>query len=1037
MSKLSIVQSCKNRNINLVNSINSYINNDKIDDIVVVDFNSENNIKCFLDKEIQTNLHKITVIEIVTEIPYIASWSNNIGLYFAKNNTILKLDADNIILDQTFINELDFDNMDNNMLHVDWRDNTNENETHLNGVFICTKNDLKKFGYHNQQIISYGYEDCEIKRRFENNKVKMIKLNPSFFYHQEQTDKDRLINQSNISWTDFYGFNLKNINRIGILTFYNTILNDYYPQIINEEDLLKIFNILETNTGYIKIDINNIIERSENTNYNPLNISKLSCSKIDIFKIMYNNNFWFNSSDILLIFYKKMLTKYNIQEEKDMVILFYILQSNYTESITDLDEITIKEQSTITDSLNILYETLEDLKKKRVILDCVNTETSIIYDVLHFLEIDTIQLEYIFLTIVSILENCDEYIDNYINTLTNLKGLENQFLIISNIYTTNSDDTNNKIDNFCKDKKNITLILKDTESDINNLLNLVSTELVTIYNQSDKLHPDFINIYINEFKNNKNLNLIFCPLYLSESLLDTFENNLPLLYDKKKIFVRDYKDLDYDNYVYKNNLMLDCLNPDLDIITKTMWINYSEVDIFDFFRIDGDNFADLNNYNLFTFPGRSCVWKIEMFKKYGGFDIENYEIASDIELWLRYFQNTSKIINNTFKKHDKSYVIHYTLVKNKELIKDFEVIKRTIIKKYHPIFKYIDTNFDVIIPYRDRQTELEMFKESFNNSYKIYFDYNIIVSEQNSYGYFNRGKMINEGIKQTKSKKVLITDVDLLFKKIHLDFIKIDSVYNYKLYGLHTNRLSIGGGAFLMKVKDFEKIYGFSDKYEGWGSEDMDITYRIHFENVKINFKNMIDRDTNDKYTIDEIRDTKKEDTNRVKYCDKNNIIFIQQVLNYNLIFYYENISLFLFFDKKIYFEDSLNNHNLVLFFEGDYDLESKQLKYGKLFDLVSSNNNYPSYFITKDTIIIYSGFFINGLPTGLGCGYNLWYTRNNNLTGYWLNGYLYEKIDIDEHDKYIKDFEHSVSTINKNTVKQVNIQDENDFVKYKDNVKN
>ena len=63
----------------------------------------------------------------------------------------------------------------------------------------------------------------------------------------------------------------------------------------------------------------------ENTNYNPLNISKLSCTKIDIFKIMYNNNFWFNSSDILLIFYKKMLTKYNIQEEKDMVILFYIL----------------------------------------------------------------------------------------------------------------------------------------------------------------------------------------------------------------------------------------------------------------------------------------------------------------------------------------------------------------------------------------------------------------------------------------------------------------------------------------------------------------------------------------------------------------------------------------------------------------------------------------------------------------------------------------------------------------------------------------
>ena len=329
MSKLSIVQSCKNRNINLVNSINSYINNDKIDDIVVVDFNSENNIKCFLDKEIQTNLHKITVIEIVTEIPYIASWSNNIGLYFAKNNTILKLDADNIILDQTFINELDFDNMDNNMLHVDWRDNTNENETHLNGVFICTKNDLKKFGYHNQQIISYGYEDSEIKKRFENNKVKMIKLNPSFFNHQEQTDKDRLINQSDINWTDFYGFNLKNINLIGILSFYNTILNDYYPQIINEEDVLKIFNILETNTGYIKIDINNIIETIFifiiNNKFNTKYLDSLSL-------ITFNNN---NNKKRINLYYILTFYNYNIPENISTYFLKVISYNNIELNMND------------------------------------------------------------------------------------------------------------------------------------------------------------------------------------------------------------------------------------------------------------------------------------------------------------------------------------------------------------------------------------------------------------------------------------------------------------------------------------------------------------------------------------------------------------------------------------------------------------------------------------------------------------------------------------------------------------------------------
>lgn len=380
-SKLSVVQSCKNRNANLINSIKSYINNDKIDDIVIVDFNSTDNVKLLLDKEF--NSSKITVIEVATKVPYMASWSNNIGLYFAKNNTILKLDADNIILDQTFINELDCDNMDNTLMHVDWRDGKNENEYHLNGVFILTKNDLKKYGYHDQKYVFYGWEDEEIKVRFKGEGVEIIKLNPSYFLHQEQTDSERVSNQSIDYWSDFYGFDIKNISDLYTLSLYNKTLDNSVDRVIYEEDIIKIFNIIETKPNYIKIEINNIIERFECSNYNSLNKTKLSCCREGIFKKIVKTLFY-KFENTKLIRYNELIKKYNIIDEKNMMILFYLMQCNYNiDKVNNI--ITINDTSNLDTSINILHNVLNELKKSQIILNYIN-DKSLIYDVLFFLE---------------------------------------------------------------------------------------------------------------------------------------------------------------------------------------------------------------------------------------------------------------------------------------------------------------------------------------------------------------------------------------------------------------------------------------------------------------------------------------------------------------------------------------------------------------------------------------------------------------------------------------------------------------------------
>jgi hypothetical protein len=253
-----------------------------------------------------------------------------------------------------------------------------------------------------------------------------------------------------------------------------------------------------------------------------------------------------------------------------------------------------------------------------------------------------------------------------------------------------------------------------------------------------------------------------------------------------------------------------------------------------------------------------------------------------------------------------------------------------------------------------------------------------------------------------------MSDVDLLHKQIHMFLIRsLNDKNNYKLYGVGSNLLNLGGGCCLFIKDKIINMNGYSNKYIGWGSEDMDLTYRIHFNSCKIFINYMINRHNNNNFIIEENRNDVSE--NKLMHDKINNNTFVQQIINYNLIFYYENKNKFkhLIKEKNIYFEN-------ILFFEGEYTID--KLKYGKLYDLVSSNNNYPTHFVKDKCVLIYEGDFINGLPSGLGKGYNIISRIKNNtdLIGYWKNGYIKK----DEND-----------------IKLIEIENKCDFELYKKNV--
>lgn len=144
-----------------------------------------------------------------------------------------------------------------------------------------------------------------------------------------------------------------------------------------------------------------------------------------------------------------------------------------------------------------------------------------------------------------------------------------------------------------------------------------------------------------------------------------------------------------------------------------------------------------------------------------------------------------------------------------------------------------------IVPYRDREQHLNIFKSNMKETMEDYnkSDYKILYIHQCDKRNFNRGAMKNIGflfIKQIysndyKNITIVFNDVDTMpTKKGLIDYetthnnIKHFYGYNYTLGGI----VSIKGG-------DFEKLNGFPNLWS-WGYEDNALQRRARDNNMTI-----------------------------------------------------------------------------------------------------------------------------------------------------------------------------------------------------------
>jgi hypothetical protein len=154
----------------------------------------------------------------------------------------------------------------------------------------------------------------------------------------------------------------------------------------------------------------------------------------------------------------------------------------------------------------------------------------------------------------------------------------------------------------------------------------------------------------------------------------------------------------------------------------------------------------------------------------------------------------------------------------------------------------------IIVPYRNRRVHLNHFTtaiENYFNNSKI--DYELIIVQQADKKAFNRGSLLNIGVRKAKELKctyVALHDIDMLPKDVDYSEVRVPThlATNFISENKEMKRIVFDeyfGGVTLFPINDYYHINGYSNKYWGWGYEDDDLLWRCKENFIDFNTKQL------------------------------------------------------------------------------------------------------------------------------------------------------------------------------------------------------
>jgi Glycosyl transferase family 2/N-terminal domain of galactosyltransferase len=174
---ISLITCVKNRKATLIEAIRTWVKFDEIDEIIIVDWSSDESLIPVIEK-FQNG--KIFVAIVPGQDKWILSHAYNLAARLTSRNTILKIDADVKILPDFFKQHVLKPGL---FYSGNWMLGRDENEKHLNGtVFLHRSNFFKVNGY-NEYIKFYGWDDSDLYNRLESLNLKRLYFDLDLLQH--------------------------------------------------------------------------------------------------------------------------------------------------------------------------------------------------------------------------------------------------------------------------------------------------------------------------------------------------------------------------------------------------------------------------------------------------------------------------------------------------------------------------------------------------------------------------------------------------------------------------------------------------------------------------------------------------------------------------------------------------------------------------------------------------------------------------------------------------------------------------------------
>ena len=170
---ISIICAVKNRKNALKISLTSWLLCDKISEIILVDWSSDESIEEFISID-----ERIKVIRVENEQYFNLPSSYNLASYCTTNEYLLKMDAEYVInpyfdfIDKYLPDDFNF------VRGCHWL-SPSPFLTYLNGLLFIKTENFKKVNGYNELMKDYGYEDVDLHNRLCKSGLTEIHVDPN------------------------------------------------------------------------------------------------------------------------------------------------------------------------------------------------------------------------------------------------------------------------------------------------------------------------------------------------------------------------------------------------------------------------------------------------------------------------------------------------------------------------------------------------------------------------------------------------------------------------------------------------------------------------------------------------------------------------------------------------------------------------------------------------------------------------------------------------------------------------------------------